>query len=204
MAIAPIPKGFTLIELLAVIPIIAVLIDHLVPAVQKVCETGARMPCQNNLKQIGLALHNYHDSYKALPPSDNAADGWPAMMLPYIEQGNLYNTYKLGFDQGTNQAAVTGQVPIFACPSALGRAVSSKLASITDGSSTTIMIAEDAAQHSSCILGKPVSIILPPGKNTIKAESIGTPTPDRGWADPNSPTPPDYTLILHQTHTMRS
>jgi prepilin-type N-terminal cleavage/methylation domain-containing protein/prepilin-type processing-associated H-X9-DG protein len=246
MATAPIRKGFTLIELLVVIAIIAVLIGLLLPAVQKVREAAARMQCANNLKQIGLALHAYHDSYKALPPSHNATDGWPAMMLPYIEQGNLYNTYKLGigFDQGTNQTAILGQVPIFGCPSAPGQSgvfqilqspsqygtaatlpgmmgiidygavnqvfdgfyiasglpvpagypntclgplqpnTPTKIITITDGTSNTIMIAEDAGQPSSYVLGKSVSTTRPPGKNLIKTEGIGTPTPDWGWGDP--------------------
>ncbi len=124
--------GFTLIELLVVIAIIAVLIALLLPAVQQAREAARRTQCKNNLKQIGLALHNYADvsgmfpkeSYSANRPGMTYAywSNWVPRILPYIDQGALANLYRFdcGLMDDENQSAIKTKLVVFECPSVPG------------------------------------------------------------------------------------
>ena len=142
---ARVKAGFTLIELLVVIAIIAVLIALLLPAVQQAREAARRSQCKNNLKQLGLAMHNYHDTFNTFSPSfitnawpsTNASTpelscwSWGAMVLPYLDQAPLYNLVQPGTIPlsanlaagGAQFAALTTPLPAFSCPSDVGPAL---------------------------------------------------------------------------------
>ncbi len=126
------PGGFTLIELLVVIAIIAILIGLLLPAVQKVREAASRTQCVNNLKQIGLAMHNYHDIFSHLPYADTHRGtynyaSWAVELLPYIEQQNLYNQFPQPLSKVSIQlvspAILNTPVKTYLCPSRRGGTV---------------------------------------------------------------------------------
>ena len=234
MPAARIRGAFTLIELLIVIAIIAILIGLLVPAVQKVREAAARTQCANNLKQIGLALHLFHDANKYFPPGQTTIyprgsgatvyHGWAIYILPNMEQGNLAAQYVWASNDTStvNQPVRNRSIATFICPSAGGERFDStadttssnfpfavsdyapvagiadhlcvnlgftpatfptalrrgvmdtdaytRIADITDGTSNTILIVEDANRPNRIRLGQPVS---GPSANTVSGA---------GWA----------------------
>jgi len=129
-------RGFTLIELLVVIAIIAILVALLLPAVQQAREAARRSSCKNNLKQLGLALHNYHDTHRVLPAGvtacitlvnyrDRCWEGWSglAMLLPMVEQAPMYDqiNFNLYWNSGSatsgNRQYTNAKIPTFLCPS---------------------------------------------------------------------------------------
>jgi prepilin-type N-terminal cleavage/methylation domain-containing protein/prepilin-type processing-associated H-X9-DG protein len=203
-------RAFTLIELLVVIAIIAVLIGLLLPAVQKVREAAARTQCSNNLKQFGVALHNYYSSYNGFPPAHyvpaiKVTHSWVPFILPYIEQQAVYQryTFNVNWSSAPNDSMTPSpltpnqaQPKLFLCPSApngrtganhrgvidyqatceimrpnpsyvgtippadstyigvLGKNVFRTVMEIADGTSNTLLLAEDAGRNQKWEMGK--------------------------------------------------
>ena len=123
--------AFTLVELLVVIAIIGALVGLLLPAVQAAREAARKAQCKNNLRQIGIALHAYHDVHRCLPtgciewryhggPSNRRQFSWSACLLPFLEQGNLHRQidFRLPFDAPENAMAAATRLSVFECPTA--------------------------------------------------------------------------------------
>ncbi|HEV3167940.1 MAG TPA: DUF1559 domain-containing protein [Isosphaeraceae bacterium] len=156
-------RGFTLIELLVVIAIIAVLIALLLPAVQAAREAARRTQCTNNLKQLGLGLHNYHDALGTFPMGyatrnpwvDGATDtvpgwGWGTMILPQLEQGPLFNAvnFSLATEAPQNTTILRSMMTTFLCPSDL----TSGPFPVTDASGNVLAIAAPSS-YAACVGG---------------------------------------------------
>jgi type II secretory pathway pseudopilin PulG len=166
-------RGFTLLELLAIIAIIALLIALLLPAVRSAGPAARRAQCTNNLKQIALALHHYEQAHKALPPAftvdarGRPLHSWRTLILPYLEQGPLYQAIDLSkpWNDPANARALGAIPPVFRCPEA-GKPLNTttylaiaapngcllpgeprRLAEITDDHNATLMVIEAGEEN---------------------------------------------------------
>jgi prepilin-type N-terminal cleavage/methylation domain-containing protein len=186
-------RGFTLIELLVVIGIIGILVGLLLPAVQKVREAASRLSCQNNLKQIGLAFHNHHDSldyfpaggwYWWTPPTYNngtpavgsqQAAGWAFQVLPYLEGDNIWKGGQATNDQNRILVAVGATHKVFFCPSRrLPQTVTIALPDYLNGRSVTHALCDYAAANFHTTLAKQTGIVRQTNPTRIAEVTDGT------------------------------
>jgi prepilin-type N-terminal cleavage/methylation domain-containing protein len=230
------PRGFTLVELLVVIAIIGVLVALLLPAIQAAREAARRISCQSNIRQFGIALHNYHDTFGVFPPHKltNPNHNWMAFILPAIEQGNLQSIYKynVNWNHADNQPAITTKIKIAVCSSAPNAArvdvlandrkaavtdytnpgdvapvaysgnglsppaatrgiiygeTGTRLAEVTDGTSHTMLLVEDAGRPEFWIRRKrgPTTTNDGCGNDDVSGGRVS----GSGWADPAGAIP---------------
>jgi prepilin-type N-terminal cleavage/methylation domain-containing protein/prepilin-type processing-associated H-X9-DG protein len=164
-------RAFTLVELLVVIAIIGILVGLLLPAVQAAREAARRMQCSNNLKQLALALHNYESSYRTFPPCGIQSNqmSWAVMMLPFIEQNNLYGQFNFTAGNwrlhGRNAAVKGVLVPSYQCPSATSDALFSRYP--IDSPDPLLQEADVRTLHYHAVLG-------PTGVNTLTGQIYRT------------------------------
>lgn len=197
----PSRTGFTLIELLVVLAVIGILVALLLPAIQAAREAGRRMQCQNNLRQVGLGMQTYHDTFSMFPAgcvsTSNFVSGF-ASVLPYMESGNLYDAYdfNLYYTDPYNVAVSQQEIPMFLCPSMpLPREVPSNACGETGGPSSYLLSegTDDYMKQNDGVFGlvwpaygfgnKPISMrdILDGTSNTIAVGETTYDMPDYMW-----------------------
>jgi prepilin-type N-terminal cleavage/methylation domain-containing protein/prepilin-type processing-associated H-X9-DG protein len=169
-------RGFTLVELLVVIAIIGILVALLLPAVQAAREAARRSSCTNNLKQIGLALHNYHDTFGSFPPGyvDGGTSehwGWGALVLPFVEQSALHGTLNPGprtltTALSSNLAIMQTKIGVYRCPSDTAPDRNDQRQINSQSLSTSNYVGSNSSDYPSDIRG------TPSGSNVYRADGV--------------------------------